>query len=230
MKNLNTINRVTLAIDAIKKYIAGVVLVGAILFLSSGSISYVGGWSLMALLFIPMLFLGVVMLCCFPELLQQRLNTKEKREQQKWVTALSLLIFILGFIVAGLDYRFSLTEIPNWLRVVSSVLFIISYILYAEVVRENKWLYRTIKVGENQQVVSSGLYGVVRHPMYTSTITLFISMPIVLGSWWSMLIFLFYIPIIVVRIIDEEKLLLQELKGYDEYCKRVRWRLIPFIW
>ena len=230
MKSKSDINKLTLAKSAILKFLSGLLAMATLLFIPAGSISYVGGWTLMALLFIPMLLLGVVMLCYSPELLQQRLNAKEKREQQKWVTALSSLIFILGFIVAGLDYRFSLTEIPNWLRVASSVLFIISYVLYAEVVRENQWLSRTIKVSENQQVVSRGLYGVVRHPMYTSTITLFISMPIVLGSWWSLLIFLFYIPIIVVRIIDEEKLLLQELKGYDQYCKNVRWRLFPYLW
>ena len=230
MKNLNTINRVTLAIDAIKKYIAGVVLVGAILFLSAGGFSYMGAWLLMALLFIPMLILGIIMLVYSPLLLQQRLDAKEKREPQKMVTLLTSLMFVAGFVVAGLDYRFSLTQMPSWLIVVASILFFISYILYAEVVRENQWLSRTIDVKENQKVVKDGLYGMVRHPMYTSTIVMFISMPLVLGSWLALPLFLVYLPVIVARIIDEEKLLRETLDGYNEYCSQVRWRLIPFIW
>lgn len=230
MKNSNTINRVALAIEAIKKYIAGVVFVGALLFLSAGSLFYIEAWLLMALLFIPMLVLGIIMLVYSPQLLQQRLSAKEKREPQKLVTLLTSMMFVAGFVVAGLDYRFSLTQMPSWLIVVASIMFLLSYLLYAEVVRENQWLSRTIDVKDNQKVVKDGLYSIVRHPMYTATIVMFISIPLLLGSLWALPLFLVYLPIIVVRIKDEEKLLRETLDGYNDYCAQVRWRLIPFIW
>ena len=184
----------------------------------------------MGVLFVPMLILGVVMWFRSPDLLRRRLDSKEKRQTQQGVIKYSGLLFIIGFIVAGLDYRWSWSVVPSWVSYSGVVLFLVGYALYGEVMRENVWLSRTIHVDSEQQVVSTGLYGVVRHPMYTATLLMFLSIPLILGSYVSLIVFLFYIPLLVVRIGDEERLLRSELKGYNEYCNRVRWRLIPYVW
>lgn len=223
-------NRLSLAISAVTKYLAGVAVMSALLFLPAGSWYFIGAWRLMLLLFIPMFILGVALLIFAPELLEKRLKSKESRSKQSLAVKLSALIFIGGFIVAALDFRHSWSSMPIWVVVVASVVFLISYALYGEVMRENMWLSRTIEVSENQTVVSSGLYSIVRHPMYSVTLTLFLSMPLILGSWYSFALFTLYIPIIILRIKDEERLLISELNGYTEYCQRVRYRLIPYIW
>ena len=202
----------------------------ALLFLPAGSWCFIGAWRLMLLLFIPMFILGVALLIFAPELLEKRLKSKESRSKQSLAVKLSALIFIGGFIVAALDFRHSWSSMPMWVVVVASVVFLISYALYGEVMRENMWLSRTIEVSENQKVISSGLYSIVRHPMYSATLTLFLSMPLILGSWYSFALLTLYIPIIILRIKDEERLLHRELDGYTEYCQRVRYRLIPHIW
>ena len=219
-----------LACSALIKFTAGLLLVGALLFLPAGSLAYMNGWLFIGLLFIPMLFLGIVLLIKAPNLLEKRLSAKEKESTQKGVVALSGLLFIAGFVVAGLDFRFGWSKMPLWVVITASVVLLISYGLYAEVMRENAYLSRTIEVQENQKVVDSGLYSVVRHPMYAVTVWLFLSIPIVLGSWWSLLCFLPYVVVIIVRIQDEEQLLAAELTGYSDYQKRVRYRLLPFIW
>lgn len=223
-------NRGKLAISAIVKSIAGLLLMGLLLFLPAGTLHYEGAWLLLALLFIPMIILGVCMLLFSPELLQRRLNSKEERTKQSLVIRLSGVMFVVGFVVAGLDYRYEWSSVPMVAVVLASVTFLIAYALYVEVVRENEWLSRAIEVTEGQRVVSTGLYGVVRHPMYLATLLLFLSMPILLGSWWAVIPFLSYIPIIVIRILDEESLLVSQLDGYSSYCARVRWRIIPYIW
>ena len=203
---------------------------GALLFLPAGSLEWNGAWRLLAVLFGPMLVLGVVLAIFSPSLLAKRLDAKESRSTQNLVVRLSGLVFIVGFVVAGLDFRWGWSSVPDAVVVAACALFLLSYILYAEVLRENEWLSRTIEVRENQQVVSSGLYGVVRHPMYMATVVMFLSMPLILGSWWSLVVFLFYLPIIATRTLDEERLLRKELDGYEEYCQRVRWRILPFVW
>lgn len=223
-------NRLSLAISAVVKYLAGVAVMSALLFLPAGSWCFVGAWRLMLLLFIPMFILGVALLIFAPELLKKRLKSKESRSKQSLAVKFSALIFIGGFIVAALDFRHSWSSMPMWVVVVASAIFLLSYALYGEVMRENMWLSRTIEVSENQTVISSGLYSIVRHPMYSVTLTLFLSMPLILGSWYSFALFMLYIPIIVLRIKDEERLLKSELNGYTEYCQRVRYRLIPYIW
>ena len=215
---------------ALIKFILGLVLVGALIFLPAWDLKYINGWLFIALLFLPMLVLGGLMLIKAPELLEKRLDTRETKKEQKGVVALSGIIFIAGFVIAGLDHRFGWSEVPMWAVIIASVVLLVSYALYAEVMRENTFLSRTVKVQENQTVVDTGLYGIVRHPMYATTIWLFFSIPVVLGSWWSLLCFLPYIGIIAVRIVGEERLLERELEGYAEYKKRVRYRLIPFIW
>jgi protein-S-isoprenylcysteine O-methyltransferase Ste14 len=219
-----------LALLALKKFVGGVVVVGAILFLSAGTIFYPEAWCFMGLLFIPMLVMGVVMLVASPDVLNNRLRADEQRKTQKMVSLFSGLIFLSGFIISGLDFRFSLSEVPIEVRVVASVVFILSYLLYAEVVRENRWLFRTVEVDEQQSVVNKGLYGVVRHPMYLATILMFLSMPLVLGSWWSFLCFLPYVFIVEIRIRNEEKILDKELLGYAEYKKRVKYKILPYVW
>ena len=219
-----------LLIGALTKFIMGILMVGALVFLPAWDIKFANGWLFMGLLFIPMLIVGVVMLIKSPALLKKRLDAKETQNTQKGVVAFSGIIFIAGFVVAGLDHRFGWSEVPMWAVISASVVLLVSYALYAEVMRENAYLSRTIKVEENQQIVDTGLYGTVRHPMYAATIWLFLSIPVVLGSWWSLLCFLPYVGIIAVRIIGEEKLLDSELVGYAEYKKKVRYRLIPFIW
>lgn len=223
-------SRGTLAISAVVKSVVGFALMGVLLFLPAGTLHYGGAWLLLALLFVPMLILGVTMLILSPELLQRRLRSKEQRTKQSVVVCLSGLIFIVGFIVAGFDYRYGWSVMPMAVVVVASIVFLVAYALYVEVIRENEWLSRTIEVTDGQRVISTGLYGVVRHPMYLATLLLFLSMPLILGSWWAVIPFLFYIPIIVVRTLDEERLLLAELDGYAEYCTRTKWRILPFVW
>ena len=219
-----------LFLQAIIKFLAGVVMVGALIFLPAWSFAYVEGWIFMGILFIPMFVAGIVMMFKSPDLLKSRLSAKETEKEQKLVIGLSLLMFIGAFVVAGLNFRFKWLEIPFWSVILAACIFIAAYIFYAEVLRENAYLSRTIEVQEGQKVVDTGLYGVVRHPMYMVTLVLFLSMPFVLGSLFSFFIMLVYIPIIVVRIINEEKFLEKELNGYTEYKKKVKYRLIPFIW
>ncbi len=219
-----------LFISAITKFILGVLLVGLLIFLPAGSLSFFNGWLLLGILFIPMFFAGIVMMIKNPDLLKSRLNAKEKRQEQSLVVKLSGLMFLLGFIVAGLGFRFNLYTLPKYVSIGAAVVFLVAYILYAEVLRENTYLSRTIEVRENQKVIDTGLYGIVRHPMYSVTLLLFLSMPLVLGSVYSFLIFLTYPFIIAKRIRDEEEFLEKELDGYREYKQKVKYRLIPFIW
>ncbi len=222
--------KLKLLLSALTKFLCGLILVGALLFLPAGSFAFMGGWIFIALLFIPMIVLGIVLFIKAPELLEKRLGAKEKENTQKGVVALSGLLFLAGFIVAGLDYRFGWSHVPTWLVIVSSVTLLASYALYAEVMRENAYLSRTIEVQEGQKVVSTGLYGIVRHPMYAVTIWLFLSIPLVLGSFWSLLCFLPYPIIMAVRILNEERVLTEGLDGYADYKQKVKYRLIPFIW
>ena len=219
-----------LLFSALTKYIMGLLLVGALLFVPAGTLSYVNGWLFIGLLFVPMLILGAVLFIKSPELLKKRLDAKEKENTQKGVVALSALLFLAGFIVAGLDHRFGWTQVPRWCVILSSVILLVSYALYAEVMRENAYLSRTIKVQEDQKVIDKGLYSIVRHPMYAVTIWLFLSIPVILGSWWALLCFLPYVAVIVIRITNEEKVLEAGLEGYSDYKKRVKYRLFPFIW
>ena len=216
--------------QAIIKFVLGVLIVGLLLFVSAGSFKYWNAWLFICLLFIPMFVAGLILMLKNPELLRMRLNAKEKEGEQKQVLVLSGIMFIIGFIVAGLNYRFKWIELSNTIVIISSVLFVISYILYAEVLRENAYLSRTIEVKNNQKVVDTGLYAVVRHPMYSITIVLFLTMPLILGSIITFIIFLVYPFIIVKRIKNEELVLEKELKGYKEYKKKVKYKLIPFIW
>lgn len=219
-----------LFIQAIVKFFAGVIIVGAFLFVSANTFKYWNAWLLLGLLFIPMFIAGIVLMINNPELLKKRLNGKEKELEQKLVLMLSGLMFALGFLVAGLNFRYKWIEVPNWVVIVGSVLFIIAYILYAEVMRENTYLSRTIEVQEDQKVIDTGMYKIVRHPMYMVTLLLFLSIPLILGSLISLVIFLMYPIIIAIRIKNEEKVLERDLKGYKEYKEKVKHRLIPFIW
>ncbi|MEE0865715.1 MAG: isoprenylcysteine carboxylmethyltransferase family protein [Clostridia bacterium] len=219
-----------LFIQAIIKYVFGVLIVGGLLFIPAKSFEYWNGWLFMGLLFIPMFIAGIILMIKNPELLRKRLNAKEQENEQKWVLLFSGLMFIAGFIVAGLNYRYKWVELPSAVIIISSILFIISYILYAEVLRENTYLSRTIEVQENQKVIDAGLYGIVRHPMYAVTILLFLTMPLILGSIVSFIMFLIYPIIIGKRIKNEERVLEKDLKGYTEYKKKVKYKLIPFIW
>lgn len=219
-----------LLFSALAKFILGLVLVGALLFLPAGSFGYPNAWLFICLLFIPMLILGIVLFIKAPALLEKRLNVKEKEKTQKGVVALSALLFLAGFIVAGLDFRFGWSHIPLWGFIIASFVLLISYALYAEVMRENAYLSRTIEVQEDQKVIDTGLYGIIRHPMYAATIWLFLSIPVVLGSLWSLLCFLPYVAVIAIRMRNEEKVLESELSGYTEYKKRVKYRILPFVW
>ena len=219
-----------LFISAITKFILGVALVGLLIFLPAGTLSFFNGWWLLGILFIPMFFAGIVMMLKNPDLLKSRLNAKEKRGEQSLVVKLSGLMFVAGFIVAGLGFRFGWYTLPKGISIAAVVVFLVAYILYAEVLRENTYLSRTIEVQENQKVIDTGLYGIVRHPMYSVTLLLFLSMPLVLGSIYSFLIFLAYPFIIAKRIKDEENFLEKELDGYVQYKQKVKYRLIPFIW
>ena len=221
---------IKLFIQAIIKYVLGLLIVGGLLFIPAKSFEYWNGWLFMGLLFIPMFIAGIILMIKNPELLRKRLNAKEQENEQKWVILFSGLMFIAGFIVAGLNYKYKWIEMPNAVTIISSILFIIAYILYAEVLRENTYLSRTIEVQENQKVIDTGLYGIVRHPMYTTTILLFLTMPLILGSIISFIIFLIYPIIIGKRIKNEEKILEKNLKGYTEYKKKVKYKVIPFVW
>ena len=216
--------------QAITKFLLGVLIIGALLFIPAGTMEFWNGWLFMGLLFIPMFIVGIILMLKNPELLRKRLDAKEKENDQKQVILLSGLMFLSGFVLAGLNYRFNWIEMPNIVVYISSILFIISYVLYAEVLRENTYLSRTIEVQKNQKVIDTGLYGIVRHPMYAITILLFLSMPLILGSIYSFIIFLIYPFIIALRIKNEEEVLEKELNGYTEYKKKVKYRIIPFIW
>ena len=219
-----------LLIQALAKVSLGVVLMGLLLFLPAGSFRYWQGWLLMGILFVPMLVAGFVMLFKNPDLLRKRLNAKEEEKEQKTVVALSGLLFIAAFVVAGLNWRFQWCVLPDWAVWIAAVLFLFCYLLYAEVLRENTYLSRTIEVQENQKVIDTRLYGIVRHPMYMATTVLFLAMPLVLASPISFLIMLLYIPLIAKRIKNEEVVLEEGLEGYKEYKERVKYRIIPFIW
>ena len=219
-----------LLIEALTKFTCGLLMVGLLIFLPAGTLAYTYGWLLIGLLFGPMLIAGFVMLAKSPEFLKKRLDAKEKQAAQKGVVAFSGLMFIAGFVVAGLDFRFGWSTMPTWVVIIASVLFLVAYALYAEVMRENAYLSRTIKVEEGQTVVDTGMYGIVRHPMYAVTILLFLMIPLVLGSWYALIAFGFYPAVIVVRLKDEEELLARELPGYVEYEQKVKYRIIPFIW
>lgn len=216
--------------QAIIKFLLGIVLVGALIFLPAGTLAYFNGWLFMGILFVPMFFAGIVMMIKNPQLLARRLDAKEKQREQSLVVKLSGLMFLAGFIVAGLGVRFGWYTLPRFAVIIAAVLFLLAYVLYAEVLRENTYLSRTIEVQENQKVIDTGLYGIVRHPMYSATLLLFLTMPLVLGSVYAFIIFLAYPIIIAGRIKYEEQLLEKELEGYSEYKARVKYRLIPFIW
>ena len=216
--------------EALIKFFGGVVIVALLLFLPAGTLTWWQGWLFLAILFIPMFGAGLVMLAKSPDLLRRRLNARETEGEQKVAVALSGLMFLAAFVVAGLNIRFQWFVLDSWVSWIGAVLFLAAYALYAEVLRENVWLSRTIEVQENQKVVDTGLYEVVRHPMYMATLLLFLSMPLVLGSLYSFLIMLLYIPILVMRIRNEEEVLKKGLEGYEAYMERIRWRVIPFIW
>ncbi|MGI6392768.1 MAG: methyltransferase [Candidatus Izemoplasmatales bacterium] len=219
-----------LIIKALIKYIIGLAIVGLLLFLPAGTFNYLNGWLFIGLLFIPMFILGIILYIKAPLLLEKRLDAREDENTQKGVVAISGVLFILEFIVAGLDFRFEWSNVPLWLVVVASVIFMIAYSLYALIMKENAYLSRKVEVQENQKVIDTGLYGIVRHPMYAVTFWMFFMIPIILGSWWSLICFLPYILVIVIRIINEERVLEEGLLGYIEYKKRVKYRIIPFIW
>ena len=219
-----------LFISAISKLVIGLGTIATLLFAPAGTFAFPGAWRLLTLLFIPMIIMGVALLIWAPETLSRRLRSKEERVKQKGVVALSGILFVASFILAGLDFRFGWSSLPHWVVWTSSIVFLLSYGMYAEVMRENEWLSRSIEVMEGQKVVSTGLYGIVRHPMYTATIAMFLAMPLVMGSWWAFLVMVPYVIAIVTRIKDEETLLTKELEGYQEYKEKVRWKLIPYIW
>lgn len=219
-----------LLVNALAKYIFGLLLVGLLLFLPAGTLNYRGGWLFIGLLFIPMLVMGAVLLVKTPDLLAKRLRVREKETAQKGVVAAAALIFIGAFVLAGLDYRYGWTDVPPWLTWAAAVIMLLAYGMYAEVMRENAYLFRTVEVQDGQRVIDTGLYGIVRHPMYTSTVLLYLAIPLVLGSWASFCVMLLYPAAIVFRIRNEEAVLTEGLPGYEEYKKRVKYRLIPMIW
>ena len=219
-----------LFLSALEKYVMGLLFMAVLVFWPAGSLKFWNGWLLVGLLFVPMLILGIVLFIKAPELLKKRLNAKEKSADQQGVVAVSGLMFLGGVIVAGLDHRLSWSAVPDWVVIVASAVFLISYALYAEVMRENAYLSRTIEVQEGQRVIDTGLYGIVRHPMYAVTLWLFLAIPLILGSWYALILFVVYPAVIAVRIRGEEKLLEEELPGYKEYKKKVKYRMIPFIW
>lgn len=223
-------NKLQLIFSALSKLVVGLGIIGLLLFLPAGSWHYWHAWLLIALLFIPMMCMGIWLLLSSPELLSKRLNNKEKEQTQKHVVALSGLMFIGGFLLCGFDYRFAWSQVPVWVVATASVFFLIGYILYAEVLRENAYLSRTIEVQDDQQLIDTGLYGIVRHPMYTATLLIFLSMPLILGSWWALALFAVYPLLIIKRIRNEEQVLASGLKGYADYQQRVHWRLIPWVW
>ena len=216
--------------NALMKYLCGLLLCGLLLFLPAGNFRYTYGWLFLGLLFGPMLILGIVLLWKAPGLLEKRLNAREEANTQKAVVALSGLLFAAGFVVAGLDFRFGWSHVPHWAVVLAGVILLVSYALYAEVMRENAYLARTVQVQENQKMVDTGLYGIVRHPMYAVTLWLFLSIPVVLASLWALVCFLPYIAVIAARIVHEEKVLEAGLPGYTEYKRKVKYRLLPLVW
>ena len=222
--------KIKLFIQAIIKFTLGITIIGILIFAPAQTINYWNGWLLMGLLFIPMFIAGIIMIIKSPNLLEKRLNVKEKEQEQKKVIVYSGLMFLSGFIIAGLNYKYNWIMIPNIVVIISSIIFILAYIIYAEVLRENEYLSRTIEVQENQKVIDTGLYGIVRHPMYGATILLFLTMPLILGSIISFVIFLIYPFIISKRIKNEEEVLERELVGYTEYKSKVKYKMIPFIW
>ena len=219
-----------LLLSALTKLICGFLLLGALLFWPAGTFAYAGAWRFLALLFIPMLIMGTVLLIKSPALLRKRLDSKEKQATQKGVLALSGLMFPAGFVVSALDFRHGWSTVPMWAVIAASVAFLIGYGMYAEVMRENAYLSRTIEVQENQTVISTGLYGVVRHPMYAATLLMFLPLPLILGSFWGLCAFALYPVILVIRIRNEESVLREQLDGYADYLTKVKYRLIPFIW
>ena len=219
-----------LFLQALTKFVLGLLLIGLLLFFPAGTFDFWQAWLFIAVLFVPMCIAGIILMIRQPDLLRKRLVAKEQQSEQKWVVALSGLMFVAVFVVAGLNRRFGWYLLPDWAVYVATAIFLLAYAMYAEVMRENMWLSRTVEVQENQQVVSAGLYGIVRHPMYAATLLLFLSMPLVLASLWSFVVMLIYIPIIAIRIRNEEQVLERELKGYTEYKQRVRYKVIPFIW
>ena len=219
-----------LLVSSLSKLLIGLAAIATLLFAPAGTFAFPGAWKLLMLLFIPMIIMGVALLIWAPETLSRRLRSKEERVKQKGVVALSGILFVASFILAGLDFRFGWSEVPGWVTWTAGSIFLLSYGMYAEVMRENEWLSRSIEVMEGQKVVSTGLYRIVRHPMYTATIAMFLAMPLVMGSWWAFLVMVPYVIAIVTRIEDEEILLTKELEGYLEYKEKVRWKLIPYIW
>lgn len=220
----------SLFIQALTKYLAGLIIVMLLLFIPAGTLRYPNGWLFIGLLFIPMLFLGIALLIKAPELLEKRLQSKESEGEQKKVVGFSAIMFLVGFILCGIDYRFGWSSMPKAVSIAASVVLLISYGLYAEVMRENAYLSRTVEVQEGQEVIDAGLYGVVRHPMYFSTVLLFLSIPLVLGSWFGFILFISYPFLMVKRIKNEEAVLEAGLKGYTDYKQRVRYKMLPFIW
>ena len=219
-----------LIVSSLSKLLIGLAAIATLLFAPAGTFTFPGAWRLLMLLFIPMIILGVALMIWAPETLSRRLRSKEERVKQKGVVAVSGILFVASFILAGLDFRFGWSEVPCWVTWTASSIFLLSYGMYAEVMRENEWLSRSIEVMEGQKVVSTGLYGFVRHPMYTATILMFLAMPLVMGSWWTFLVMIPYVLAIAARIKDEEILLTKELEGYTVYKEKVRWKLIPYIW
>lgn len=219
-----------LFIQAITKFVFGFIILSLLLFIPAGTLSYWNAWLFMGIIFVPMFIAGIILMIKNPDLLRKRLNAKEKEDEQKMVLMLGGIMFICGFVVSGLNYRFEWVILPKWIIVVATIIFLLSYVLYAEVLRENVYLSRIVEIQENQKVIDTGLYGIVRHPMYSSTILLFLSMPLVLGSLFAFLIFLVYPVIIAKRIRNEEQVLEQGLAGYSEYKNKVKYKVIPFIW
>lgn len=219
-----------LMLRALFTFVAGALLLGAMIFLPAGTLAFPGGWVFMGALFIPMLLLGAVLLLRAPDLLEKRLNRHEKEKTQKGVIGISALMFIAVFVLSGLDFRFGWSRMPLGVCIGAAIVQLISYGLYAEVMRENAYLSRTIEVQEGQKVVDTGMYAIVRHPMYAVTVVLFLAMPLTLGSWAAFAVMLIYPALIVVRILNEEKVLREGLEGYTDYCKKVRWRILPYVW
>lgn len=219
-----------LFLSALTKLIFGIVLIALLLFLPAWTFNYFGAWLFLGVLFLPMLIMGAVMLVKAPALLEKRLNNKEKEATQRGVVALSGLAFLGGFLISAFDFRFSWSSVPLWVTIAAAVLFLIGYGIYAEVMRENAYLSRTVEVQEGQKVIDTGLYGVVRHPMYLATLLMFLPIPLILQSFWGLIPMVSYPVVIIIRILNEEKVLTDGLEGYAEYKKRVKYRLIPFIW
>lgn len=223
-------NTTKLFVNATVKYLSGFILIAALLFVPAGSLNFIKGWIFIGLLFVPMLILGIFLFIKAPQLLEKRLSAKEKENTQKGVVIFSFLMFVAGFVTAGLDYRFGWSKVPFAVMIISGIVLLLSYGLYARVMKENAYLSRTVEIQNNQKIIDTGLYGIVRHPMYTATILLFLSMPLVLGSWFALILFLPYPFVIAIRIKNEEKVLEAGLPGYCEYKQKVRWRIIPFVW